>query len=158
MLKASIIGNLGNDPEMRYSAGGAPFLRFNVASNFRARSPEGEWQDKTEWVRVTVFGQRAETLGQYLKKGSRVYVDGRLEARPWTDQQGQVRAGLELVASDVEFMSTRSDDEARGGGGGGDYGSAPPRERSGGGSPAPRQPTPPRPDNGDDGDLEDLPF
>ena len=111
MLKASIIGNLGNDPEMRYSAGGAPFLRFNVASNFRARSPEGEWQDKTEWVRVTVFGQRAETLGQYLKKGSRVYVDGRLEARPWTDQQGQVRAGLELVASDVEFMSTRSDDK-----------------------------------------------
>lgn len=158
MLKASIIGNLGNDPEMRYSAGGAPFLRFNVASNFRARSPEGEWQDKTEWVRVTVFGQRAETLGQYLKKGSRVYVDGRLEARPWTDQQGQVRAGLELVASDVEFMSTRSDDEARGGGGGGDYGSAPSRERSGGGSPPPRQAQQPRQDTGDDGDLEDLPF
>jgi single-strand DNA-binding protein len=159
MLKASIIGNLGNDPEMRYSAGGAPFLRFNVASNFRARSPEGEWQDKTEWVRVTVFGQRAETLGQYLKKGSRVYVDGRLEARPWTDQQGQVRAGLELVASDVEFMSTRSDDEMRGGGGGGgDYGSAPSRERSGGGSPAPRQASQGRQDAGDDGDLEDLPF
>ena len=158
MLKASIIGNLGNDPEMRYSAGGAPFLRFIVASNFRARSPEGEGQDKTEWVRVTVFGQRAETLGQYLKKGSRVYVDGRLEARPWTDQQGQVRAGLELVASDVEFMSTRSDDEARGGGGGGDYGSAPSRERSGGGSPPPRQAQQPRQDTGDDGDLEDLPF
>jgi single-strand DNA-binding protein len=158
MLKASIIGNLGNDPEMRYSAGGAAFLRFNVASNFRARSPEGEWQDKTEWVRVTVFGQRAETLGQYLKKGSRVYVDGRLEARPWTDQQGQVRAGLELVASDVEFMSTRADDEMRGGGGGGDYGSAPPRERSGGGAPPPRQAQQSRPDPGDDGDLEDLPF
>jgi single-strand DNA-binding protein len=158
MLKASIIGNLGNDPEMRYSAGGAAFLRFNVASNFRARSPEGEWQDKTEWVRVTVFGQRAETLGQYLKKGSRVYVDGRLEARPWTDQQGQVRAGLELVASDVEFMSTRADDEMRGSGGGGDYGSAPPRERSGGGAPPPRQAQQSRPDPGDDGDLEDLPF
>ena len=159
MLKASIIGNLGNDPEMRYSAGGAPFLRFNVASNFRARSPEGEWQDKTEWVRVTVFGQRAEALGQYLKKGSRVFVDGRLEARPWTDQQGQVRAGLELVASDVEFMSTRSDDEMRGGGGGGgDYGSAPARERSGGGAPPARQAPQSRQDTGDDGDLEDLPF
>jgi single-strand DNA-binding protein len=160
MLKASIIGNLGNDPEMRYSAGGAPFLRFNVASNFRARSPEGEWQDKTEWVRVTVFGQRAETLGQYLKKGSRVYVDGRLEARPWTDQQGQVRAGLELVASDVEFMSSRADDDARasGGGGGGDYGSAPPHDRSGGGAPSPRPAPQPRPDPVDDGDLEDLPF
>jgi single-strand DNA-binding protein len=164
MLKASIIGNLGNDPEMRYSAGGAAFLRFNVASNFRARSPEGEWQDKTEWVRVTVFGQRAETLGQYLKKGSRVYVDGRLEARPWTDQQGQVRAGLEVVASDVEFMSSRTDDEARGGGGGGGYGgdmstSTPPRERSApSSSPAPRQAPQARPDQGDDSDLEDLPF
>jgi single-strand DNA-binding protein len=166
MLKASIIGNLGNDPEMRYSAGGAAFLRFNVASNFRARSPEGEWQDKTEWVRVTVFGQRAETLGQYLKKGSRVFVDGRLEARPWTDQQGQVRAGLELVASDVEFMSSRADDEARGSGGGGGGGgyngdtstSAPPRERSAPSSPAPRQAAQSRPDQGEDADLEDLPF
>jgi len=164
MLKASIIGNLGNDPEMRYSAGGAAFLRFNVASNFRARSPEGEWQDKTEWVRVTVFGQRAETLGQYLKKGSRVFVDGRLEARPWTDQQGQVRAGLELVASDVEFMSSRSEDEARGGGGGGDYGSgdmgssAPPRQRPAPSNAAPRQAQQSRPDPGEDADLEDLPF
>lgn len=116
MLSCSVIGNLGNDPEMRYSAGGSPFLRFNVAANFRTRTPEGEWQDRTEWVRVTVTGQRAETLGQYLKKGSRVYVDGRLEARPWTDQQGQVRAGLEVVANEVQFMSARQqDDEQRGG-------------------------------------------
>jgi single-strand DNA-binding protein len=161
MLKASIIGNLGNDPEMRYSANGAPFLRFNVASNFRVRTPEGEWQDKTEWVRVTLFGQRAESLGQYLKKGARVYVDGRLEARPWTDQQGQVRAGLEVVASDVEFMSSRADDEARGGGGmsGGDQdSSAPPRERAAPSSASPRQTSQPRPDQGDDADLEDLPF
>ncbi len=162
MLKASIIGNLGSDPEMRYSAGGAPFLRFNVASNFRARTPEGEWQDRTEWVRVTVFGQRAETLSQYLKKGGRVYVEGRLEARPWTDQQGQVRAGLEVVASDVEFMSSRAEDEARGGGGmgGDDYGeSAPARQRpaptnSGQSRPAPQ----PGPGPDDGADLEDLPF
>jgi single-strand DNA-binding protein len=167
MLKASIIGNLGNDPEMRYSANGAPFLRFNVASNFRARTPEGEWQDKTEWVRVTITGQRAESLSQYLKKGSRVYVDGRLEARPWTDQQGQVRAGLEVMANEVQFMSSRADDERMGGGeGGGDFGggggsaprNAPPRGQSGGGS-APRS-APPRsrqePD--EDADLEDLPF
>jgi single-strand DNA-binding protein len=161
MLKASIIGNLGNDPEMRYSANGAPFLRFNVASNFRVRTPEGEWQDKTEWVRVTLFGQRAESLGQYLKKGARVYVDGRLEARPWTDQQGQVRAGLEVVASDVEFMSSRADDEARGGGGmsGGDQdSSAPPRERAAPSSASPRQTSQSHPDQGDDADLEDLPF
>jgi single-strand DNA-binding protein len=161
MLKAAVIGNLGNDPEMRYSANGSPFLRFNVASNFRTRTPEGEFQDKTEWVRVTVFGQRADSLSQYLRKGSRVYVEGRLEARPWTDQQGQVRAGLEVIASDVEFMSSRADDEARSGGGsmgGGDTGSsAPPRERSAPSSAPPRQAPQARPDSGED-DLEDLPF
>ncbi|MCC6178502.1 MAG: single-stranded DNA-binding protein [Chloroflexi bacterium] len=153
MLKATIIGNLGNDPDMRYSSEGRPFLRFNVASNFRARSPEGEWQDRTEWVRVTVFGQRAEQLSQYLRKGSRVYVEGRLEARPWMNNQQQPQAGLEVVASDVEFMSSRADDEARGGGmapaSGMDRDSVPtPRFAS------PRQPAPPA----DEGDLEDLPF
>jgi single-strand DNA-binding protein len=157
MLKASVIGNLGNDPEMKYSANGAPFLRFNVASNYRTRNPEGQWEDRTEWVRVTVFGQRAESLAQYLKKGSRVFVDGRLEARPWTDQQGGLRAGLEVVASDVEFMSSRADDEARGGGGSDEY--REPRS-SGGGSarprPAPQQSRPAPEDEG--GDLDDLPF
>src|SRR5215217_6549269 len=107
MLKAILIGNLGNDPNMRYSANGSPLLRFNVASNFRTRTPEGEYQDKTEWVRVTVTGNRAESLSQYLKKGMRVYVEGRLEARPWTDQQGQMRAGLEVLANEVQFMSSR---------------------------------------------------
>src|SRR5215213_11150207 len=141
MLKATIIGNLGSDPDMRYAAAGSPYLRFNVASNYRVRSPEGEWQDRTEWVRVTVFGQRAESLSQYLKKGMRVYVEGRLEARPWTDQQGQIRSGLEVTALDVEFMSSRADDEARGGGGGGMGDSpAPSRERSSG--PAPSHPAP----------------
>ena len=116
MLKASVIGNLGGEPELKYSANGQAFLRFNIASNFRAKSQSGEWEDKTEWVRATVFGQRAESLSQYLKKGMRVFVDGRLEARPWTDQQGGVRAGLELVASDVEFFSQKSDEkpQARG--------------------------------------------
>src|SRR4051812_15473788 len=161
MLKASIIGNLGGDPDLRYSANGSPFLRLNVASNYRVRTPEGEYQDKTEWVRVTITGQRAESLGQYLKKGSRVYVEGRLEARPWTDQQGQVRAGLEVMANEVQFMSSRQDDEQRseGGGGGGDDGDRPaPRERSS--TPAPARPASPSsaPAPMDDGDLEDLPF
>ena len=112
MLKAVLIGNLGSDPDLRYSPEGRAFLRMNVACNSRVRSPEGEWQDHTEWVRVTVFGQQAERLSQYLRKGSKVYVDGRLEARPWTDQQHQVRAGLEVIASDVQFMSPRAEGEA----------------------------------------------
>ena len=159
MLKATIIGNLGNDPDMRYAASGSPMLRFNVASNYRTRTPEGEYQDKTEWVRVTVTGNRAETLSQYLKKGSRVYVEGRLEARPWTDQQGQIRAGLEVLANEVQFMSSRADDEARSSGtGGGDFGGGAPRERSAASSPS-RQPAPQaRQDPGDEADLEDLPF
>jgi single-strand DNA-binding protein len=107
MLKAHLIGNLGNDPELRYAANGSPHLRLDVAATSRARTPEGEWQDRTAWVRVIVTGARAETLSQYLRKGSRVYIEGRLEARPWTDQQGQIRAGLEVLASEVQFMSAR---------------------------------------------------
>ena len=167
MLKATLIGNLGNDPDMRYSASGAPHLRFNVASNYRTRTPEGEWQERTEWVRVTVFGQRAESLAQYLRKGTRVYVDGRLEARPWTDQQGQVRAGLEVIASEVVYMSSRAEDDQRGmggsggegGGGGGEYNDRPaPRERSGGSAPSRPAQRSSAPEPIDDGDLEDLPF
>jgi len=109
MFSGSAIGNLGSDPELKYSANGAPFLRFNVATNGRVKTQEGNWEDKTEWVRCTVFGQRAESLTQYLKKGMRVYVSGRLEAKPWTDQQGGVRAGLELIADTVEFMSSREE-------------------------------------------------
>ena len=157
MLKASVIGNLGTDPELRYSPSGAPSLRVNVASNFRARTPEGEWEDRTEWVRVIIFGQRAESLAQHLKKGMRVFVDGRLEAQPWTDRENRMRAGLEIVASDVDFMSTRqADDEGqqRGGGalpGAAGTGSASPVQPASQSRPAPE----PEPEGGE---LEDLPF
>lgn len=110
MLRASVIGNLGNDPELKYSSSGSPILRFNVASNLRVKE-DGEWTDKTEWVRCTVFGNRAETLSNHLTKGMKVYIDGRLEARPWTDQNDNPRAGLEVLADTIEFMSARSDDQ-----------------------------------------------
>jgi single-strand DNA-binding protein len=107
-------------------------------------------------VRVIIFGQRAESLAQYLKKGMRVFVDGRLEARPWTDRENQVRAGLEIVASDIEFTSTRQADteELRGGGalpGAAGTGSASPDQ------PAPRSRPAPEPEP-EGGELEDLPF
>jgi single-strand DNA-binding protein len=110
MLKASVIGNLGSDPDMKYLPSGSAMLQMNVASNYRVKSQSGDWSDATEWVRVTLFGKRAETLSGMLKKGMRVFVDGRLEARPWTGRDGTVHAGLELVASDVEFVSQRNDD------------------------------------------------
>jgi single-strand DNA-binding protein len=141
MLKASVIGNLGGDPELKYSASGQPMLRMNVASNYRARTPEGEWQDRTEWVRVVIFGQRVETLAPLLRKGMRVYVDGRLEAHPWTDRTGGMRAGLELVAGDIEFTGPRQSDEDD---------QAP---TTGVTDERPQQ----RPEAGND-DLEDIPF
>lgn len=108
MLNASLIGNLGSDPELKYTAGGDGRLTFNVASNGRRRGPTGDYVDETTWVRVTVFGKRAESLANYLKRGMRVYVDGRLEARPWKDRTDSPQAGLELMASNVEFMSPRN--------------------------------------------------
>jgi single-strand DNA-binding protein len=141
MLKASVIGNLGGDPELRYSPSGKPMLRMNVASNYRARTPEGEWQDRTEWLRVVIFGQRVETLAPVLKKGMRIYADGRLEAHPWTDRTGGMCAGLELVARDIEFTGARQSDE-------GDQG--PPASVA---DERPQQ----RSETGND-DLEDIPF
>ena len=163
MLKAILIGNLGNDPEdLRYTADGRAFVRFNVASNYRAKGQDGEWQDRTEWVRVTAFGRQAEMASQYLRKGSKVYVDGRLEARPWTDNQSQPRAGLEVIANDIQFMSSRADDER------GEFArsSAPAREAPAGASGRPsgqagqssRPAQSPRSGPADDADLEDLPF
>jgi single-strand DNA-binding protein len=111
MLKAQIIGNIGSDPELRYSASGAPFLRFDVASNGRTRTPAGDWKDETTWVRVTIFGQRAESLSRHLTRGVRVYVDGRLETRPWIDRSNEPRAGLELLADAVEFAGRRQPDD-----------------------------------------------
>lgn len=107
MLTATLTGNLGQDPELKYSQNGSPFLRFQVASNYRARDEHGQWVETVEWIRVTVLGARAESLGQHLRKGQRVCVVGRLEARPWVDSNDNVRAGLELTANEVDFMSSR---------------------------------------------------
>lgn len=112
MLTANVIGNLGSDAEMKYSANGSPLLRCNVAANLRVKE-EGEWTEKTEWVRVTVFGARAESLSRFLVKGTKVYVSGRLEARPWTTRDGEIRAGLEIVAGDVELCSPRPAEDQR---------------------------------------------
>jgi single-strand DNA-binding protein len=111
MLKSIIVGNLGGDPEMRYTQDGKPLLRFSVAANYRVKDADGGgWSDAVQWVRCTVFGNRAETLGQYLKKGMKVFVSGRLEARPWIDSNNQPQAGLEVLVDDVEFMSRQQDE------------------------------------------------
>lgn len=111
MLKLVLIGNVGGEPDVRYSQSGTPYMRFNVAANTRRRSPEGEWVEHAEWVRVTVAGDRVEKLSQYIHKGTRVYVEGRLEARPWKTDAGDPMAGLEMMANEIEFMSARSSGE-----------------------------------------------
>lgn len=146
MLKLMLIGNLGADPEMQYAPSGQPRLRFNVAGNYRGKNQANEWEEKTEWVRVTVFGNRAESLFQILRKGTKVYADGRLEARPWTDNNGNLRAGLELVADTLEICSSRQQDDG--------YQMRPANTVN-------RQPAATgagQAQGGDDGDLESLPF
>ena len=107
MLTAAVIGNLGADAELKYSQNGAALLRCNVAVNLRAKNADGEWEEKTEWVRVTLFGPRAESISPYLLKGQKVYATGRLEPRPWTGNDGALHAGLEIVASEIELCGAR---------------------------------------------------
>ena len=158
--KVMIIGNLGSDPEMRFTASGQALARFSVACNRRYTTRGGEQREETEWVRVVVWGRRAEIAGQYLQKGSQVYVEGRLQTRSWEDpQSGQTRYMTEVNASNFEFLGGRGQRDDWGGGGtdigGGGGGSGYPRGGGGGGGGNSWQDGPP--DFGGP-DAGDLPF
>ena len=103
-----IMGNLGRDPVMRYTPNGKAVTDFTVAVNNRYQE-EGEWKDKTIWFRVTCWDRLAETSNQYLKKGSKVFVVGRVDVSTWTTKEGETRATLELTAREVKFLSGRED-------------------------------------------------
>ncbi len=103
--KITIIGNLGTDPEMRYMPSGSAVTSFSVATNRRYKNRDGQTVDETEWFRVNAWGRLAETTNQYLEKGRLVYVEGRLSSRPWQTQDGQLRAGNEIYAQEVKFLS-----------------------------------------------------
>ena len=107
--KITIIGNLGSDPEMRYTPSGAAVTNFSVATNRRYRNNEGETVDETEWFRVNAWNRLAETTNQYLQKGRLVYVEGRLSSRSWTGQDGQTRFSNEIFAQEVKFLSGSSE-------------------------------------------------
>ena len=108
--KIILVGNLGRDPELKYTPQGNPVCNFSVATNERRRDRAGEQQDVTTWFRVSVFGRQAETAAQYLVKGRPVYIEGRLRLEEWTDREGRVRQSLEVVATDVQFIGGRQDD------------------------------------------------
>lgn len=106
--KAIIVGNLGRDPEVRYSANGTAITNVTVAtSDVWKDKSTGENQERTEWHRVVFFGRLAEVAAEYLKKGSQVYLEGRIQTRKWQDQNGQDRFTTEIVASEMQMLGAR---------------------------------------------------
>lgn len=152
--KCMIIGNLGRDPEMRYTPSGQAVTQFTVAVNRNYKDQQGERQEETEWFRVVAWGQQAEFAAEYLRKGAKVYVEGRIQTRQWEGQDGQKRYTTELVANTIQTLERRQRDDM--GDGGSQLPPEPraPRATAGqggqGGSPKPsEQPEP---------DYDDLPF
>jgi single-strand DNA-binding protein len=116
--KVILIGNLGRDPETRYTADGAAITNITVATSRRYKDSSGQQQEETEWHKVAFFGRLAEIAGEYLKKGRPVYVEGRLRTRKWQDKEGQDRYTTEIVAENMQMLGSR---EGMGGGGGSDF-------------------------------------
>jgi len=135
--KIIITGNLGRDPEMRYTPSGQAVTSFSVAVNESYTSANGEKVKKTIWFRVTAWGKQAENCNQYLKKGQQVLVDGRMSADPntggpkiWTKQDGTVGTSFEITATNVSFLSSRAENESGpvSGGGGMEMAELPPED------------------------------
>lgn len=102
--KVMIIGNVGKDPELRYTPDGTPTTKFTVAVGRTWRTPEGEQKEETEWFNVVTWRKLAETCSNYVYKGQKVYVEGRLQTRRWTDPQGVEKRFVDLIASQVVFL------------------------------------------------------
>ncbi len=155
LSKVSIIGNLGRDPEMRYTPNGRPVTEFSVAVNQSTKNQQtGEWVEATDWFRVTVWGDRAERTAEQLHKGNRVFVEGRFRTREFEARDGQKRTSLEVTADSVINLDPRVRDDAEGTFSA-PAGSSPGAGGSAGGQGAPVRPTR-APSDGDD--LDDLPF
>jgi single-strand DNA-binding protein len=143
-----IIGNLGADPEMRYTPSGRPVTQFNVAVNQSTKNQQtGEWVEATDWFRISVWGDRAERAAENLRKGNRVFVEGRFKTREFEGRDGQKRTSLEITADSLVNLEKRTRDEADGGG---QFAApapagAPAGGQRGGG-------------NFDEAELDDLPF
>src|SRR3954462_10963786 len=108
--RVQLIGNLGKDPEIKYTPQGTPVAKITIATNERFKDKGGEWQDRTEWHNVVLWQRLAEIAGEYLKKGGKVYVEGRLQTRSWDDKQtNQKKYMTEVVASDLILLSGRGE-------------------------------------------------
>ena len=145
--KVILIGNLGRDPEIRSTASGTPVANLSLATNRRWTDKEGNRQEQTEWHRIVVFGRQAEIAGQYLSRGRRIYVEGRLQTNSWEDRQtGETKYRTEIVCENFQMIGGRSE------GGGGDYQRSSYQPPQGGGAPPPTEDMGPEPED------DDIPF
>ena len=155
--KVILIGNLGADPEVRFTANGTAVTNLSIATNESWRDKQtGEQQEKTEWHRIVLFGRNAETAGEYLSKGRSVYIEGKLQTRKWQDQSGQDRYSTEVLALTMQMLG--------GGGSSGTGESSPASPKAGvnadAAKPAPAAAPEPAPAGGGGGDFwgDDIPF
>lgn len=117
--KVILVGRLGRDPETRYTGGGQAVANFSVATDETYKDKNGERQKRTEWHKIVVWGKQAEIAQQYLKKGSLIFIEGRIQSREWQDKEGQKRTSFEIVASNFRMLGGRADGAAAGAGAGG---------------------------------------
>ena len=107
--KVMLLGNLGKDPELRYTPNQTAVCSFSLATGERRKDQSGNWVDHTEWHNIITFGKTAENCSQYLKKGGQAFVEGRIQTRKWQDKEGKDRYTTEIVASTVQFVGSRRD-------------------------------------------------
>jgi single-strand DNA-binding protein len=136
--KVILIGNLGADPEIRYTQSGTPVVNFRIATTERWKDKDGQQQEHTEWHNIVAWRRLAEICGEYLSKGSRVYIEGKLQTRKWQDQNGNDRYTTEIVANEMKMLTPRGagTGESAGTSSGG-YGDVPPEPPPGTGDDVP---------------------
>jgi len=108
--KVMLIGNLGSDPEIKYSQSGTAIANLRIATAESRKNSDGEWEERTEWHRLVLFGRLAEISKDYLHKGSKIYIEGRLQTRSWEDQNGQKRYSTEVVGINMIMLDSKSQD------------------------------------------------
>jgi single-strand DNA-binding protein len=162
--KVILVGNLGADPELKYTPSNRPLCNLSVATNEVFKDKTGQRQEKTEWHRVTVWGEQAEHCSKYLAKGRSVYVEGRLQTRSWDDKDGKKRYSTDIVADRVVFLGGGGEGGGagggarRGGGGGGRWNEESGGGGAGGGGGPPEPSEPPGGGGGSGPPDDDIPF
>jgi single-strand DNA-binding protein len=154
--RVQLIGNLGKDPEIKYTPQGTPVAKLTIATNERFKDKAGEWQDRTEWHNIVLWQRLAEIAGEYLKKGGKVYIEGRLQTRSWDDKtSGQKKYMTEIVGSDLILLGGRGE-----GGGGGDFKDSSRGASAGGGNNFDQRTPEPEQGGAASGPItdEDIPF